>query len=148
MLTNFQILALLGSTDAQGVSQTTIVEVNGPDGFDSGFVCNSWVLKGKLCLYQWCGIVSLTSHKQLAFPFSLKYNYSTTTSVLQLSGCCLGLPGCAGTRRDIHPLTPILIINHPLLPSSTMIRDIFPVQFTCLTVFLHNLCPSLLWSTS
>jgi len=25
-----------------------------------------------------------------------------------------GLPGRAGTRRNIHPLTPIVIINHPL----------------------------------
>jgi len=29
-----------------------------------------------------------------------------------------------------------------------MIHGIFPVQFTCLTVFFHNLCPSFLWSTS
>ena len=29
-----------------------------------------------------------------------------------------------------------------------MIHSIFPVQFTCLTVFLHNFCPSPLWSTS
>jgi len=31
---------------------------------------------------------------------------------------CLGLPGWAGTRRNIHPLTPILIIKHPLSTSS------------------------------
>jgi len=31
---------------------------------------------------------------------------------------------------------------------STMIHSILPVQFTCLTVFLHNLSPSPLWSTS
>ena len=35
-----------------------------------------------------------------------------------------------------------------LLPPSTAIHGILPVQFTCLTVFLHNLCPSFLWSTS
>jgi len=29
-----------------------------------------------------------------------------------------GLPGLAGTRRNIHPLTPILIIGHPLSSSS------------------------------
>jgi len=34
------------------------------------------------------------------------------------------------------------------LPPSTMIHSIFPVQFTCLTVFLHNPSPSPLWSTS
>jgi len=27
-----------------------------------------------------------------------------------------------------------------------MIHGILPVQFTCLTVFFHNLCPSFLWS--
>jgi len=31
---------------------------------------------------------------------------------------CLGLPGWAGTRRNIHQLTPILIIGHPLSTSS------------------------------
>jgi len=31
---------------------------------------------------------------------------------------CQGLSGWAGTRRNIHPLTPILIINHPLSASS------------------------------
>ena len=31
-----------------------------------------------------------------------------------------------------------------LLLSSTMIHSILPVQFMCMTVFLHNLCPSLL----
>ena len=31
---------------------------------------------------------------------------------------CLGLPGWAGTKRNIHPLTSILIINHPLSVSS------------------------------
>jgi len=36
---------------------------------------------------------------------------------------------------------------YQLLPS-TMIHSIIPVQFTCLTVFLHNLSPSPLWSTS
>jgi len=35
-----------------------------------------------------------------------------------------------------------------LLPPSTAIHGIIPVQFTCLTVFFHNLAPSFLWSTS
>jgi len=30
---------------------------------------------------------------------------------------CLGLPGWAGTRRNIHPLTSILVIGHPLSTS-------------------------------
>jgi len=35
-----------------------------------------------------------------------------------------------------------------LLPPSITIHGILPVQFTCLTVFFHNLSPSFLWSTS
>jgi len=34
------------------------------------------------------------------------------------------------------------------LPPSTAIRSILRVQFICSTVFLHNLSPSPLWSTS
>jgi len=39
-----------------------------------------------------------------------------------------------------------VILYH--LPPSTTIHSILPVQITCLTVFLHNLSPSPLWSTS
>ena len=47
--------------------------------------------------------------------------------------------------KIIHPLTPILIINHPLSASSIYCDPWHsPVQFMCLTVFLHNLCPSFL----
>jgi len=35
-----------------------------------------------------------------------------------------------------------------LLPPSVMIHVILLVQFTCLTAFFHNFCPSFLWSTS
>ena len=35
-----------------------------------------------------------------------------------------------------------------LLPPSITIHGILPVQFTCLTVFFHNLSPRFLWSTS
>ena len=36
----------------------------------------------------------------------------------RLTAFCPGLPGYAGTRRNIHPLTPILIIGLPLSSSS------------------------------
>jgi len=39
------------------------------------------------------------------------------------------------------------IIPYLLAPFFT-IHGILPVQLSCLTVFLHNLCPSFLWSTS
>ena len=46
----------------------------------------------------------------------------THTTVLRLFGFCLGQPGWAGTRRNIHPLTLIVVINHPYLlsPSTTI----------------------------
>jgi len=42
----------------------------------------------------------------------------TTTTILRLSGFCLGQPGWAGARRNICPLTPVMVINHPLSASS------------------------------
>ena len=37
-----------------------------------------------------------------------------------LMALCPGLPGSAGTKRNIHPLAPLLLINHPYhLPTST-----------------------------
>jgi len=36
----------------------------------------------------------------------------THTTVLRLYGFCPGQPGWAGTRRNIHPLTLIVVINH------------------------------------
>ena len=48
---------------------------------------------------------------------------TTTTTVLRLSGFCLGQPGWAGTRRNVHPLTPIVVISIPyLLPPSITIH--------------------------
>jgi len=45
----------------------------------------------------------------------------THTTVLRLFGFCPGQPGWAGTRRNIHPLALIVVINHPyLLPPSTI----------------------------
>ena len=62
---------------------------------------------------------------------------------------CLGLYGWAGTRRNItHSHLSWLSIILYLLPPSTMIHSILPFQFMCLTVFLHNLCLRLLWTTS
>jgi len=42
----------------------------------------------------------------------------THTNILWLSGFCPGQPGWARTRRNIHPLTPIVVISHPLSASS------------------------------
>jgi len=49
----------------------------------------------------------------------------THTTVLRLCGICPGQPGWAGTRRNIQPLTLIVVINHPyLLSPSTTIHGI------------------------
>jgi len=59
-----------------------------------------------------------------------------TTTILRLCGICPEQPGRAGTRRNIHPLTSIVVINHPLYASSIFtIHGILLVQFTCLTDF-------------
>ena len=50
---------------------------------------------------------------------------------------CPGLPGWAGSRRNIHPVTLLLLINHPYqLPPSTTNHSIIPAQSTC----LQSLC--------
>jgi len=78
----------------------------------------------------------------------------THTTVLQLSGFCLGQPGWAGTRtsstrRDIiNPLTPIVVSSHPLFASSIYYD---PWHHSC-SIYVpdslfHNLSPSFLWST-
>jgi len=42
----------------------------------------------------------------------------THTTILRLYGFCPGQPVWACTRRNIHPLTPIVVITHPLSASS------------------------------
>jgi len=50
-------------------------------------------------------------------------------------------------KKNTHPAT--ILINQSLsaLPYTT-IHSILPLQIMCLAIFLHNLCPCLLWSTS
>jgi len=49
------------------------------------------------------------------------------TTILQLYRFCPGQPGWAGTRRDIHALNPIMVINCPLSASSNK-----PHKFVCI----------------
>jgi len=52
-------------------------------------------------------------------PFTTITTTTTITStILQLSGFCPGQPEWDGTRRNIYPFTPIVVINHPLSASS------------------------------
>jgi len=62
---------------------------------------------------------------------------------------CLGLPGWAGTRRNIHQLTPtihdressFICFLHLLQSIASSLFNLHPWQS-----FLHNLYPSPLWS--
>jgi len=56
------------------------------------------------------GKVRQDGHKQQK---QMEKTTTTTTTILRLSGCCPGQPGWSGTRRNIDPLTPIVVINHP-----------------------------------
>lgn len=61
---------------------------------------------------------------------------------------CLDCPGESTRKKIIHShLSSSSTILYQLPPSTT-IHSLLPVQFTCLTVFLHNLSPSPRWCTS
>jgi len=51
-------------------------------------------------------------------------------------------------RPSLHCSSKITRPQRQVLPPSTMIHSILPVRFVCLTLFLHNLSPSPLGSTS
>ena len=90
----------------------------------------------------------------------LTHNTHTHThiTVVRLCGSCPGQPGWAGTRRNIHPLTLIVVINHPyLLSPSTTIHGILPFNPRALKSFStislqvffglpHGLAPSTSYS--
>ena len=95
--------------------------------------------------FQWLLLVDLLNVvmllSQLCLVINTHTHTHTHTNVLRLSVFCPGQPGWAGTRRKIHPLILIVVINHPLSASpSVTIHGILSVQFTYLTVFFHNLC--------
>jgi len=50
--------------------------------------------------------------------FTIVPHTHTQPSYQMASGFCLGQPGWAGTRRNIHPLLPIMVISHLLSASS------------------------------
>jgi len=50
--------------------------------------------------------------------WSTHTNAHTQTTILRLYGLCPGQTGWAGTRRNIHPLTPIVVNNRLLSTSS------------------------------
>jgi len=64
-----------------------------------------WIMQWMLC--------SMQNHPRVYLWWSHPH-----ITILWLSGFCLGQPGWASTRRDIHSLTPIMVISHPLSASS------------------------------
>jgi len=70
----------------------------------------------------------------------------THTTILWLSGFCPGQPGWAGTRRNIHPLTPIMVICHPLSASS-IYDDLWHPPCDSIQS-LHNVCWQMIERTS
>ena len=73
----------------------------------------------------------------------------THTTILQLSGLCPWQPEWASNRRNIHPLTPIVVISHPLSASSIDYNPWhLPYSIYMPDKSFHNLSPSFLWSIS
>jgi len=70
---------------------------------------------------------------------------TTTTTILRLTRFCPGQPGGASTRRNIHPLTPIVVINHPLSASSIYYDPWHP---PCSIYVPHSLFPQYLFKFS
>jgi len=62
-----------------------------------------------------------TFYLRLTIPQADNYTHihmHTHTTILRLYGFCPGQPGWADTRKNIHPFTPIMVINRPLSASS------------------------------
>jgi len=98
----------------------------------------TWKLKHTNSILEYSEYFFQISSKSLVAVLSytiLKFRrffetHCATTVILHHSRFCLGQPEWAHTRRNIHPLTPVMVINHPyLLPPSTMIHGILLVQF-------------------
>ena len=62
--------------------------------------------------------VSCSSKIQISFTFLVPAQPGSPGKRTVKWVCGPGLPRWAGTRRNIHPLTPILVIGHPLSTSS------------------------------
>ena len=79
----------------------------------------------------------------------IRYNNNNNNNNSCFTAICLGLPGWAGTRRNIHP--PTYPDHHPIfisffhLPRS-IASSLFKLR--AWQSFLHNLSPCPLWSTS
>ena len=92
--------------------------------FSSSLECVLLALCGLVCSSLFISIYKLhrcmlyVIHVLHAWPFV----FVPFSQIIQIHNCltalCPGIPGWAGTRRNIHPLTSILITKHPLSTSS------------------------------
>jgi len=78
------------------------------------------------------------------------FRFTDVLLLLQLFYCTLSRTTWVSWYQKKHSPTHLSWSSsniYQLLPS-TRIHSILCVQFTCLTIFLHNVCPSPLWFTS
>ena len=81
--------------------------------------CAHWLFDSSIC----CMVAQDDTHCQVKRGCAMVWNtlnsyWLHTRTDNHLTALSAGLPGWAGTRRNIHPLTPILIIKRPLSTSS------------------------------
>jgi len=93
--------------------------------------------------------IGMTVNSNHSLPYNLlishlitslrnKKHIETHTAILRLSGFCPRQPGWTSTIRNIHPLTPIVVINHPSSASSIYYDPWHPL---CLTYVPDSLFP-------
>jgi len=105
--------------------------------------CLSYFTKSLLILKWW---TQKSERSVVFFTFRKLFNTHRHFTALWILS---GPTRVSRYHKILHPLTSTVVINHPyLLPPSITIHGILSVQLTCLTVFFHNLSPSVLWSTS
>jgi len=112
--------------------------------------CRSYITSQAICnaaavCFCITGYLFICGHNRPGFLKSCPGKLSTTTVLLPFVWNYPGELVWEETFTHSH-LSWSSTILYQLSPS-IIIYSILPVQFTCLTVFLHNLCPSLLWFT-
>jgi len=100
-----------------------------------------------MCLFQCLLFKCFHSFLNYITPkiYSRTYYYYNRFTAL-----CMGQPGWAGTRRNIHPLTPCHDHQSSIITFLHLLRSVaFSVfNLRAWQSFLHNLFPCPLWSAS
>jgi len=101
-------------------------------------------------MFLFCSLVSVTYRNSQYDDMTkgLRTNNNTITTTTVLRPFDRDYPGEPVAEETLtHPPSWSSSNLYQLLPS-TMIHSILPVQVTCLAIFMHNLFPCPLWSTS